>query len=209
MGEPRAFGGLARGPWAGGRVIAGPFAGCYSRIQHDLALAAMAERQRWAWMAGPRASSSASSCRSRSAPSGSVSGVTPGRGRAESQVWQIFDGMRRHAHRVSADILKEEERLEAAFRATTITEPDLRLCGSPPSKGNSARSTSAPTSRRARSGRRPRSPATTNSAATRPPRPSSLRNRSLWRSTACTSARAGSPGTAPVRPPQRGRGRAG
>ncbi len=56
-------------------VIAGPFAGCYSRIQHDLALAAMAERQRWAWMAGPRASSSASSCRSRSAPSGSVSGV--------------------------------------------------------------------------------------------------------------------------------------
>ena len=119
MGEPRAFGGLARGPWAGGRVIAGPFAGCYSRIQHDLALAAMAERQRWAWMAGPRASSSASSGRSRSAPSGSVSGVTPGRGRAKSQVWQIFDGMRRHAQRVSADILKEEERLEAAFRATT------------------------------------------------------------------------------------------
>ena len=116
MGEPRAFGGLARGPWAGGRVIAGPFAGCYSRIQHDLALAAMAERQRWAWMAGPRASSSASSCRSRSAPSGSVSGVTPGRGRAESQVWQIFDGMRRHAQRVSADILKEEERLEGLHR---------------------------------------------------------------------------------------------
>jgi hypothetical protein len=27
--------------------------------------------------------------------------------------------MRRHAQRVSADILKEEERLEAAFRATT------------------------------------------------------------------------------------------
>lgn len=43
------------------------------------------------------------------------------------QVRQIFDGMKRDAQRVGAAILKEEERLEAAFRATTITESGLRL----------------------------------------------------------------------------------
>jgi hypothetical protein len=43
------------------------------------------------------------------------------------QVRLIFDGMKGDAQRIGADILKEEQRLEAAFRAGTITDPDLRL----------------------------------------------------------------------------------
>lgn len=43
------------------------------------------------------------------------------------QVRLIFDGMKVDAQRVGAEILREEESLEAAFRASTITEYDLRL----------------------------------------------------------------------------------
>ena len=35
--------------------------------------------------------------------------------------------MKGDAQRIGAEILTEEERLEAAFRAGTITDPDLRL----------------------------------------------------------------------------------
>jgi hypothetical protein len=43
------------------------------------------------------------------------------------QVRLIFDGMKGDAQRVGAEILREEESLEAAFRASTITDDDLRL----------------------------------------------------------------------------------
>ncbi len=39
---------------------------------------------------------------------------------------KIFDGMKSDAQRVGAQILEEEERLEAAFRSAAITETDLR-----------------------------------------------------------------------------------
>jgi hypothetical protein len=42
------------------------------------------------------------------------------------RVQQIFDRMKREAGRVGLQILDEEQRLEAAFRAGTITETDLR-----------------------------------------------------------------------------------
>lgn len=42
-------------------------------------------------------------------------------------VRQIFDGMKSDAQRVGTEILNEEERLEATFRAATMTEPDLRV----------------------------------------------------------------------------------
>jgi hypothetical protein len=42
------------------------------------------------------------------------------------QLQEIFDAMRSAARRVGAQILSEEEKLEIAFRATTIVEPDLR-----------------------------------------------------------------------------------
>lgn len=42
------------------------------------------------------------------------------------RVRQIFDGMKSDAQRVDAQILAEEDRLEAGFRSATITEADLR-----------------------------------------------------------------------------------
>lgn len=42
------------------------------------------------------------------------------------RVREIFDSMKREAVRVGARVLAEETRLEAGFRAVTITEADLR-----------------------------------------------------------------------------------
>jgi hypothetical protein len=42
------------------------------------------------------------------------------------RVQRVFDGMKRDAQRVGAQILEEEQRLESSFRAETITEADLR-----------------------------------------------------------------------------------
>ena len=42
------------------------------------------------------------------------------------RVERVFDGMKRDAQRVGAEILDEEQRLETGFRTATITEADLR-----------------------------------------------------------------------------------
>jgi hypothetical protein len=42
------------------------------------------------------------------------------------RVQEIFDGMNRDAQRVGAQILEQEQRLEAAFSSATITDADLR-----------------------------------------------------------------------------------
>ena len=42
------------------------------------------------------------------------------------RVQEIFDGMKNDAQRIGAQILDQEERLEAAFHSATITEAELR-----------------------------------------------------------------------------------
>jgi hypothetical protein len=44
-----------------------------------------------------------------------------------ARIREIFDRMRDDARRLGADILLEEQHLEAAFQATAITEADLRV----------------------------------------------------------------------------------
>jgi hypothetical protein len=43
-----------------------------------------------------------------------------------TRIGQIFEKMRDAARRIGAEILIEEQHLEAAFQATAITEPELR-----------------------------------------------------------------------------------
>ncbi|HZP37375.1 MAG TPA: hypothetical protein VFE48_12905 [Methylomirabilota bacterium] len=53
-------------------------------------------------------------------------GRLPASAEQRQRAQDIFDRMKRDAQRVGAQILAEEADLEAAFRARTITEPDLR-----------------------------------------------------------------------------------
>lgn len=50
----------------------------------------------------------------------------PASAEQQRRTQEIFDRMKRDAQRVGAQILAEETDLEAAFRARTITETDLR-----------------------------------------------------------------------------------